>query len=221
MVVFCLIAAIRERRSSARPAINLARAGIIFTMCFAICEMVVIISGGIDVSFPAVGCVAMYVPLYMNYHEMGPDNLFFLFRLGHVYRPGVRDPERYSGLYLEAAAHAGHRSVASGGLVISKHPRVYNAAQPPSEPVYEINMITYTAPSTGFISYLLTKRFLVPVILCAVMALVMNTHYAGPRTVCHRRQRRPYRVFQMRRLRFFAYIFCGVVAGATAMIYTT
>ena len=81
MVVFCLIAAIRQPAFlSPATAINLARAGI-FTMCFAICEMVVIISGGIDVSFPAVGCVAMYVPLYMNYHDMGPDNLFFFFGL--------------------------------------------------------------------------------------------------------------------------------------------
>ena len=45
MVVFCLIAAIREPAFlSPATAINLARAGI-FTMCFAICEMVVIISG--------------------------------------------------------------------------------------------------------------------------------------------------------------------------------
>ena len=46
MVVFCLIAAIRQPAFlSPATAINLARAGI-FTMCFAICEMVVIISGG-------------------------------------------------------------------------------------------------------------------------------------------------------------------------------
>ena len=110
MVVFCLIAAIREPAFlSPATAINLARAGI-FTMCFAICEMVVIISGGIDVSFPAVGCVAMYVPLYM-----------------------------YSGLLSEAAAsdcHAGHQfcGFRRPGDVAG-HPRVYNAAQLPSEPV--------------------------------------------------------------------------------------
>ena len=53
----------------------------LFAKLLADMGVAVIISGGIDVSFPAVGCVAMYVPLYMNYHEMGPDNLFFFFGL--------------------------------------------------------------------------------------------------------------------------------------------
>ena len=79
MVVFCLIATIRQPAFlSPATLINLCRAGI-FTMCFAICEMVVIISGGIDVSFPAVGCVAMYVPMYLYYNDMGVDNVFFFF----------------------------------------------------------------------------------------------------------------------------------------------
>lgn len=44
--------------------------------------------------------------------------------------------------------------------------------------LYEINMITYTAPSTGF-TYPLTVLFLVPVILCVVMALVMKFTMLG------------------------------------------
>ena len=79
MVAFCLAAAIRQPAFlSPATLINLSRAGI-FTMCFAICEMVVIISGGIDVSFPAVGCVAMYVPMYLYYNDMGCDSVLFFF----------------------------------------------------------------------------------------------------------------------------------------------
>ena len=45
IVVFCVVAAIRQPAFiSPATAINLARAGI-FTMCFAICEMVVILPG--------------------------------------------------------------------------------------------------------------------------------------------------------------------------------
>ena len=44
MVVFCIVAAIRQPAFiSPATLINLCRAGI-FTMCFAICEMIVIIS---------------------------------------------------------------------------------------------------------------------------------------------------------------------------------
>ena len=79
MAVFCVIAAIRQPAFlSPATLINLCRAGI-FTMCFAICEMVVIISGGIDVSFPAIGCVAMYVPMYLYNNGMGVDSVFFFF----------------------------------------------------------------------------------------------------------------------------------------------
>ena len=33
------------------------------TLCFAVCEMLVIISGGIDVSFPAIACAALFIPI--------------------------------------------------------------------------------------------------------------------------------------------------------------
>ena len=56
IVVFCLVVGIRQPAFfSPATVITICRAGI-FTMCFALCEMVVLISGGIDVSFPAIGC---------------------------------------------------------------------------------------------------------------------------------------------------------------------
>ena len=186
MVVFCLIAAIREPAFlSPATAINLARAGI-FTMCFAICEMVVIISGGIDVSFPAVGCVAMYVPLYMNYHEMGPDNLFFFFGLamfiGLVF--GILNGILVSYLKLPPLiATLATSSVASGGLVMLLGTREFT-----------------TLPSS------LQKFTMLGRGLYAIGGDANAARIAG---------------FNVRRLQFFAYIFCGVVAGATAMIYTT
>lgn len=209
---------------SPATAINLARAGI-FTMCFAICEMVVIISGGIDVSFPAVGCVAMYVPLYMNYHEMGPDNLFFFFGLamfiGLVF--GILNGILVSYLKLPPLiATLATSSVASGGLVMLLGTREFTTLPSSLQSLYEINMITYTAPSTGF-TYPLTVLFLVPVILCVVMALVMKFTMLGRGLYAIGGDANAARIagFNVRRLQFFAYIFCGVVAGATAMIYTT
>ena len=68
-------------------------------MCFAICEMVVIVSGGIDVSFPAVGCVAMYVPMYLYNNGMGVDNVFFFF--GVAMLAGLRgkgSPQCHTGV---------------------------------------------------------------------------------------------------------------------------
>ena len=121
MVVFCIVAAIRQPAFiSPATLINLCRAGI-FTMCFAICEMIVIISGGIDVSFPAVGCVAMYVPLYLYNNDMGPDNALFFFGLamliGLVF--GILNGVLVSYLKLPPLiATLATSSVASGGLIM-------------------------------------------------------------------------------------------------------
>ena len=121
MAVFCIIAAIRQPAFlSPATLVNLCRAGI-FTMCFAICEMVVIISGGIDVSFPAIGCVAMYVPMYMYNNGMGVDNVFFFFGVamlaGLIF--GVLNGFLVSYLKLPPLiATLATSSVASGGLIM-------------------------------------------------------------------------------------------------------
>ena len=112
--------------------------------------------------------------------------------------------------------------MASGGLVMLLGTREFTTLPSSLQSLYEINMITYTAPSTGF-TYPLTVLFLVPVILCVVMALVMKFTMLGRGLYAIGGDANAARIagFNVRRLQFFAYIFCGVVAGATAMIYTT
>lgn len=225
MVVFCVIAAIRQPAFlSPATLINLCRAGI-FTMCFAICEMVVIISGGIDVSFPAVGCVAMYVPIYLYNHDMGPDNAFFFFGLamliGLVF--GILNGVLVSYLKLPPLiATLATSSVASGGLIMLLGTREYTTLPPSLEAVYSVNLLTYVDPNTGF-NYPLTALFLVPVILCIVVALVMKYTMLGRGIYAIGGDSNAARIagFNVTKLRFIAYIFCGVMASVTAMLYTT
>lgn len=225
MVVFCVVAAVREPAFlSPATLVNMARASI-FTMCFAICEMVVIISGGIDVSFPAIGCVAMYVPLYMFNHDMGPDSLIFFFGMamliGLIF--GVVNGILVSYLKLPPLiATLATSSIASGGLVLLLGNREYTTLPGSLQALYSTNMFTYTAPSTGF-TYPLTILFLVPVILCIVMALVMKYTMLGRGLYAIGGDANAARIagFNVRALQFFSYIFCGVITGATAMIYTT
>lgn len=54
-----LIGVVNPAFAGVSTVITLSRAMLV-TLIFAICEMIVIISGGIDVSFPAVACMAMY-----------------------------------------------------------------------------------------------------------------------------------------------------------------
>ena len=211
IVVFCVVAAIRQPAFiSPATAINLARAGI-FTMCFAICEMVVIISGGIDVSFPAIG--------------MAPDNPLFFFALamfiGLVF--GILNGVLVSYLKLPPLiATLATSSIASGGLVMILGTREFTVLPDSLQALYEVNMITYADPATGF-TYPLTVLFLVPVILCIAVALVLKFTMLGRGLYAIGGDANAARIagFNVRRLQFIAYIFCGVMTGATAMMYTT
>lgn len=225
MAVFCIVAAIRQPAFiSPATLINLCRAGI-FTMCFAVCEMVVIISGGIDVSFPAVGCVAMYVPLYLYNNGMGPDNVFFFFGvamlIGLVF--GILNGVLVSYLKLPPLiATLATSNVASGGLIMLLGTREFTTLPPSLEGLYSINLITYVDPNTGF-NYPLTILILVPILLCIIVALVMRYTMLGRGLYAIGGDSNAARIagFNVRKLQFIAYIFCGVMASATAMIYTT
>ena len=225
MVVFCVIAAIRQPAFlSPATLINLCRAGI-FTMCFAICEMVVIISGGIDVSFPAIGCVAMYVPMYMYNNGMGVDSVFFFFGvailIGLAF--GILNGALVAILKLPPLiATLATSSVASGGLIMLLGTREFTTLPPSLDWLYSINLLTYTDPATGF-KYPLTILFLVPVILCIVVALVLRYTMLGRGLYAIGGDKNAARVagFNVKKLQFTAYIFCSVMASATAMIYTT
>ncbi len=225
MVVFCLIAAIRQPAFlSPATLINLCRAGI-FTMCFAICEMVIIISGGIDVSFPAIGCVAMYVPMWLYNHDMGVDSVFFFFGvamlIGLVF--GILNGVLVSFLKLPPLiATLATSSVASGGLIMLLGTREYTSLPPSLDALYSVNLITFTDPATGF-KYPLTILFLVPVFLCIIVALIMKYTMLGRGLYAIGGDKNAARVagFNVIALQFTAYIFCSVMASATAMIYTT
>ena len=73
------------------------------------------------------------------------------------------------------------------------------------------------------ITYPLTILFLVPVILCIVMALILRYTMLGRGLYAIGGDANAARIagFNVRRLQFFSYIFCGVMTGATAMMYTT
>lgn len=225
IAIFCIIVSIRQPAFlSPSTLITIARAGV-FTMCFAICEMVVIISGGIDVSFPAVGCVAMYVPMYIINHSAGGfDSALFAFGLaifiGLCF--GILNGIFVAVLRLPPLiATLATSSIASGGLVTLLGTREYTTLPSSLAAIYNTNILTYTAPVTGF-TYSLNILVLVPVVLCIVVALMLRFTMLGRGLYAIGGDKNAARIagFNVRKLQFCAYIFSGVMTGATAMIYT-
>ena len=225
IAAFCIVVSIVEPAFlSPATAINLGRAGI-FTMCFAICEMVVIISGGIDVSFPAIGCVAMYVPMFLNAQGLMPDNAFAFFGLAMLIGliGGIFNGALVSYLKLPPLiATLATSSIASGGLALLLGVKEFTSLPSSLQTLYETYLITYVDPATE-ITYPLTILFLVRVILCIVMALILRYTMLGRGLYAIGGDANAARIagFNVRRLQFFSYIFCGVMTGATAMMYTT
>ena len=202
IVAFCLVVGIRQPAFfSPATVITICRAGI-FTMCFALCEMVVLISGGIDVSFPAIGCVAMYVPMYIINRVTPIDSALFAFGLAILI-----------GLLF---------GLLNGFLVsILRLPPLIATLPDSLQAIYNTNIITYTAPGTGF-TYLLNVLFLVPVLACLGVAWMLRYTMLGRGLYAIGGDKNAARVagFNVRRLQFFAYTFSGVLTGATAMMYT-
>ena len=204
--------------------INTLRAGI-FTACFALCEMLVILAGGIDVSFPAIGCVSMCVPMYLYENGLIPDNalLFFLIAAFCGLILGSLNGFMVSCLgLLPLIATLATSAIASGGLILLLGAKEYTDLPSSLRALYEADLFTYTEKASGF-TYPMTSLILFPVILALVMAFVLRYTMLG---------RGLYAVggslsaavavgFDTRKLRFFTYAASGVITGVTAMIYTT
>ncbi len=223
IIVFCLVVGIRQPAFfSPATIITVCRTGI-FTMCFALCEMVVILSGGIDVSFPAIGCVAMYVPMYIVNRVYKIDSAVFAFAMailiGLVF--GLLNGFLVSVLELPPLiATLATSSVASGGVVTLLGTREFTNLPSSLQAIYNTNLITYTAPDSGFTSPL-NVLILVPVVAALLVAWVLHKTMLGRGLYAIGGDKNAARVagFNVRRLQFIAYVFSGVFTGIAAMIY--
>lgn len=223
IIIFCLIVGIRQPAFfSFGTLITDARAGI-FLMCFALSEMIVIISGGIDVSFPAIGCAAMYIPMYLVNRVTHVDNAVYAFILailiGLIF--GTLNAVLISILNIPPMiATLATSSIVSGGMVTILGTREFTTLPDSLQAIYNTNIITYINPATGF-KYLLNVLFLVPVIGCIVISVLLRFTMLGRGLYAIGGDKTAAKVagFNVRRLQFFAYIFSGIFTAITAMIY--
>lgn len=223
ILVFCLIVGLRQPAFfSPATIITIARAGI-FTMCFALCEMIVILSGGIDVSFPAIGCAAMYIPMYIINQVNHVNNAAYAFLLAILIglALGLLNGFLVSILNIPPLiATLATSSIVSGGMVTILGTREFTTLPSSLQAIYNTNIIKYTAPKTGF-TYLLNVLILVPIIACILVHFMLKHTMLGRGLYAIGGDKNAARMagFNVRRLQFFAYVFSGVFTGITAMMY--
>jgi len=204
--------------------INLGRSSV-FSLCFVLCEMLCMIGGGIDVSFPAIGCVSMYVPMYLYSNGIIGDNaiVFILVALlcGLIF--GLLNGLLIAVLKIPPLiATLATSSIASGGLSfifgvrdLTKLPSQINALS-------KMNLLVYVDPSTG-INYPLTVLILVPIILCIIVSIVLRFTMLGRGIFAVGGNLEAARTvgFPTKRIIFFTYTISAIITSIAAVLYVT
>lgn len=223
IAVFCLIVGLRQPAFFSPATIITTLRASIFWMCFALSEMIVILSGGIDVSFPAIGCAAMYIPMYMINQVNHIDNAAYAFELailiGLLF--GLLNAVLVSILNIPPLiATLATSSISQGGMITLLGTREFTTLPDSLNAIYNTNILSYTAKGTGF-TYLLNVLVLVPVVGCILIGWMLRHTMLGRGLYAIGGDKNAARVagFNVRGLQFFAYAFSGAFAGLTAMIY--
>ena len=223
IAVFCLIVGLRQPAFFSPATIITTLRASIFWMCFALSEMIVILSGGIDVSFPAIGCAAMYIPMYMINQVNHIDNAAYAFVLailiGLLF--GLLNAVLVSILNIPPLiATLATSSISQGGMITLLGTREFTTLPDSLNAIYNTNILSYTAKGTGF-TYLLNVLVLVPVVGCILIGWLLRHTMLGRGLYAIGGDKNAARVagFNVRGLQFFAYAFSGAFAGLTAMIY--
>lgn len=199
--------------------ITLSRAALI-TLIFAICEMMIIISGGIDVSFPAIACAALFIPIEVM-TELGIDSLAFAFcfaiLIGVAF--GTINAVLISLVKIPPLiATLGMSSIINGGLLAifgaTENSRLPNSV----DAVFRQYLFTYTSPQG--LNYSLTILFIVPVLLAIIVALMLRYTKLGRGIYAIGGNQKAAAIagFNVKGIQFFVYIFVGGIVGIAAMI---
>jgi len=199
--------------------ITLSRAALVM-LIFAICEMMVIISGGIDVSFPAVGCAALYIPVRIM-TDNSIDNVAFAFVMAIIFGMALG---AINGVLIAEInippliATLGMNSAISGAL-LGVFGATENSRIPPTlDALFRKYLFTYTS-GQGF-DYSLTILFLVPVFLAVGVALLLKYTKLGRGIYAIGGNKKAAGIagFNVKGTQYFVYIFVGAIVGVAAMI---
>lgn len=203
------------------PTVISLMRSMLVTLIFAMCEMVVIISGGIDVSFPAVACISLYGTIkVMTAFQI--DSILFavLFSgcIGILF--GVMNAVLIAGLRIPPLiATLGVSSVANGATLAFLGTKEISKLPGSLEQLSRVFLFTYAG--NGGIKYSLTVLFIVPVLLCLFLYLVLRFTMLGRGIYAIGGDKNAARIagFPVVKIQFLIYMFAGCFAGIGGIIY--
>lgn len=200
--------------------ISLSRSMLII-LIFAICEMLVIISGGIDVSFPAIACISLYATIKFML-ATGIDSPLFAFAMAAVI--GILFGAVNAFLIAKIKippliATLGVSSVVNGGTLAFLGTNEISNIPDNIDKLSQIFMFTYN--SAGGLKYSLTILFIIPVIVCIGAYIVLKYTMLGRGIYAIGGDKDAARIagFNVIKIQFIIYMTAGCLAGIGGMTY--
>lgn len=215
-----LIGAVNHSFFSVSTIIVLSRA-ILVTLTFAVCEMIVIISGGIDVSFPAIASICMYGTLKIVL-ALGIDNVFLTFLIAALIGLcfGTLNALLIAIFKLPPLiATLGVSSVANGATLAFLGTNVISTIPEKVNAVSEMYLFTYTTKDG--ISYSLTVLFLIPVVVCVLAFFILKFTMLGRGIYAVGGDANAAKIagFNVKKIQFLVYMSVGAITGIASIAY--
>lgn len=191
------------------------------TLIFAICEMLVIISGGIDVSFPAVACISLYATIkFLLYAQIDSIILAFAmagligmaFGLVNAYLIAkIKIPPLIATLGVSSAVNGGTLAFL-GTSEISNIPEKVDSLS---------KVFIYSHTSSQGITYQLTALILIPVFLIIAVYLILKYTMLGRGIYAIGGDKNAARIagFNVVKIQFIIYMTAGFFAGIGGITY--
>ncbi len=227
MIVVYIIIALTALIGIVNPAfaqlstvITLSRAMLI-TLIFAICEMVVIISGGIDVSFPAVACLSLYGTIKFLLFT-GIDNALAAYAIAGIIGMsfGVINAILIAKIKLPPLiATLGVSSVANGATLAFMGTKEISNIPEHVDHLSRIFICSYT--NAQGISYQLTALIVIPLCLIIGVYIILRYTMLGRGIYAIGGDKNAARIagFNVVKIQFAIYMFAGFFAGVGGITY--
>lgn len=205
---------------SVSTIITLSRAMLV-TLIFAVCEMTVIISGGIDVSFPAVACISMYATIRL-FKATGLDNPLLAFAMAGAIGVlfGLVNAILIAKMNLPPLiATLGVSSVANGATLAFLGTEECNV----SGKLGELSKIfIFSLTNEDGVTFQLTVLFLIPLALIVAAWLILKYTMLGRGIYAIGGDKNAARVagFNVIKIQFIIYMTAGFFAGIGGLTST-
>lgn len=222
IIALCtLIGTVNPAFFGVSTVITLSRAMLI-TLIFATCEMIVIISGGIDVSFPAVACIAMYSTIrFLLAFEIDSPLIAYLCVavIGLLF--GALNAYLIAKIKLPPLiATLGVSSVANGATLAFLGTKEISNIPEKIDALSKVFILSYTNPQG--ITYQLTVMFLIPLFMIVAAFYILKYTMLGRGIYAIGGDKNAARIagFNVTKIQFIVYMTSGLFAGIGGLTYT-